>query len=79
MVRPGGIRTSLPVRGLRPIPRFRGFTWKTPNPRAHLRRRVHRGAHRVETDNRLGLTLVMSAVFDASLTMSTDRLGLLTA
>ena len=26
MVRPGGMRTSLPVRGLRPMPRFRGFT-----------------------------------------------------
>ena len=26
MVRPGGIRTSLPVRGLRPIPRFLGLT-----------------------------------------------------
>ncbi len=26
MVRPGGILTSRPVRGLRPIPRLRGFT-----------------------------------------------------
>ena len=26
MVRPGGIRTSLPVLGLRPMPRLRGFT-----------------------------------------------------
>src|SRR5207249_1766714 len=37
IVRPGGIRTSLPVRGLRPIPRLRGFTWKTPNPRSSMR------------------------------------------
>ena len=26
IVRPGGMRTSLPVRGLRPMPRFLGFT-----------------------------------------------------
>src|SRR4029453_17241977 len=30
MVRPGGIRTSLPVRGVRPTPRLRGFPRKTP-------------------------------------------------
>lgn len=36
MVRPGGIRTSLPVLGLRPIPRLRGLTWKTPKPRRIL-------------------------------------------
>ena len=37
MVRPGGMRTSLPVRGFRPMPRFRGFTWNTPNPRSSMR------------------------------------------
>ena len=26
IVRPGGMRTSFPVLGLRPMPRFRGFT-----------------------------------------------------
>src|SRR5690242_2869815 len=34
---PGGIDTSAPVRGLRPIPVLRGFTLKTPNPRNSIR------------------------------------------
>ncbi len=37
MVLPGGIRTSIPVRGFRPIPFFRGLTWKTPKPRNSIR------------------------------------------
>src|SRR5438552_1692424 len=34
---PGGIETSAPVRGLRPIPVLRGRTLKTPNPRSSMR------------------------------------------
>ncbi len=34
---PGGMLTSAPVRGLRPIPVFRGRTLNTPNPRNSMR------------------------------------------
>ena len=34
---PGGMETSAPVRGLRPIPVFRGLTLNTPNPRSSMR------------------------------------------
>src|SRR6266853_5681925 len=34
---PGGMLTSAPVRGLRPIPVLRGRTLKTPNPRNSMR------------------------------------------
>src|SRR5438552_17628099 len=34
---PGGIDTSAPVRGLRPIPVLRGRTLNTPNPRSSMR------------------------------------------
>src|ERR1017187_6750803 len=34
---PGGMETSAPVRGLRPIPVLRGFTLKTPKPRNSMR------------------------------------------
>src|SRR5678815_3942999 len=34
---PGGMLTSDPVRGLRPIPVLRGFTEKTPKPRNSMR------------------------------------------
>src|SRR5579864_7073242 len=34
---PGGIETSAPVRGLRPIPVLRGLTLNTPNPRSSMR------------------------------------------
>src|ERR1700728_1564591 len=34
---PGGMDTSAPVRGLRPIPVLRGRTLKTPNPRNSMR------------------------------------------
>src|SRR5438874_11207821 len=37
MVFPGGIFTSTPVLGLRPIPFFRCLTWKTPKPRSSMR------------------------------------------
>src|SRR5690349_9635341 len=34
---PGGMDTSAPVRGLRPMPVFRGFTLNTPKPRNSMR------------------------------------------
>src|SRR4051812_26831832 len=34
---PGGMETSAPVRGLRPIPVLRGLTLKTPKPRSSMR------------------------------------------
>src|SRR6266508_1499447 len=37
IVFPGGIFTSTPVFGLRPIPFFLCFTWNTPNPRSSMR------------------------------------------
>src|SRR5207237_6923886 len=37
MVLPGGIFTSTPVFGLRPIPFLRCLTWNTPNPRSSMR------------------------------------------
>src|SRR3954452_20215742 len=74
IVRPGGILTSLPVRGLRPMPRLRGFTWNTPNPRSSIRsprcieRRIASNTASTATS---ALTLVISAILDTSLTMST--------
>src|SRR5688572_3197865 len=37
IVLPEGIATSSPVRGLRPTPRLRGLTTKTPKPRNSIR------------------------------------------
>src|SRR4029079_14852508 len=74
MVRPGGIRTSLPVRGLRPMPRLRGLTWNTPKPRSSIRspRCIDtRIASNTASTATSALTLVMSAIFETSLTMST--------
>jgi hypothetical protein len=34
---PGGMETSAPVRGLRPMPVLRGLTLNTPNPRSSMR------------------------------------------
>src|SRR5262245_16601730 len=74
MVRPGGIFTSLPVRGLRPMPRLRGFTWKTPKPRSSIRSpRIKESfiASRTASTATSALTFVMSAAFETSLMMST--------
>src|SRR5262245_17949879 len=74
IVRPGGMRTSFPVRGLRPMPRLRGFTWKTPNPRSSIRSprcMEVRIASKTASTATSAFTLVMSAIFDTSLTMST--------
>src|SRR5262249_2951 len=74
IVRPGGMRTSLPVRGLRPIPRLRGFTWKTPKPRSSMRSprcMETRIASNTASTATSALTLVMSAMRETSFTMST--------
>src|SRR5690242_5664963 len=39
---PGGIETSAPVRGLRPIPVLRGRTLNTPKPRSSMRSPLER-------------------------------------
>ena len=56
IVFPGGISTSRPVLGLRPIPRLRSLTWKTPNPRSSIRSpRRRRSLHPCEEGiHRLG-------------------------
>src|SRR5687768_12717065 len=67
MVRPGGIFTSFPVRGLRPMPRLRGFTWNTPNPRSSIRSPFIMEAFiasRTASTATSALTLVMSAALD---------------
>ncbi len=74
IVRPGGIRTSLPVRGLRPMPRLRGLTWKTPNPRSSIRSPFIREsfmASRTASTATSARTFVMSAARATSLMMST--------
>src|SRR4029453_12413767 len=74
IVRPGGSRTSLPVRGLRPIPRLRGFTWKTPKPRSSMRspRCIEsRMASKTASTASSAFTFVTCAARDTSLTMST--------
>jgi hypothetical protein len=56
------------------MPRFRGFTWKTPNPRSSIRSprcMEVRIASKTASTATSALTLVMSAIFDTSLTMST--------
>jgi hypothetical protein len=56
------------------MPRFRGFTWKTPNPRSSMRspRCIEiRIASKTASTATSALTLVMSAMRDTSLTMST--------
>ena len=74
MVRPGGIRTSLPVRGFLPIPRLRGFTWKTPKPRSSIlspRRIERRIAWNTASTATSAFTLVIPAVDETLFTMST--------
>src|SRR5690349_18349620 len=74
MVRPGGMRTSLPVRGLRPMPRLRGLTWKTPKPRSSIRSprcMDSRMASNTASTASSAFTLVTCAARDTSLTMST--------
>src|SRR5262245_42707858 len=79
IVRPGGIFTSLPVRGLRPIPRLRGFTWKTPKPRSSILSPFIMEsfiASSTASTATSALTFVMSAAFETSLMMSTLIMGM---
>src|SRR5258708_26784979 len=79
MVRPGGIFGSLPVRGLRPIPRFLGLTWKTPNPLSSIRSPFIMEsfmASRTASTATSALTFVMSAALETSLMMSTLIMGM---
>jgi primosomal protein N' (replication factor Y) len=74
IVRPGGILTSLPVRGLRPMPRFRGFTWKTPKPRSSIRSPFIIECFIASSTASTAIsarTFVMSAARETSLMMST--------
>ena len=73
IVLPGGIRTSVPVLGLRPIPFLRGFTWNTPKPRSSIRspRRIDSFiASRIASTATTALTRVISAVRATLLMMS---------
>src|SRR5437899_512785 len=73
MVLPGGMRTSVPVRGLRPIPFFRGLTWKTPKPRSSIlspRRIDSFMASRIASTATTALTRVISAFFATLLMIS---------
>src|SRR5436853_7496553 len=69
IVRPGGMRTSLPVRGFRPMPRLRGFTWNKPNPRSSMRspRCIEiRIALKTASNATRGLTLVLLVILSSS-------------
>jgi competence protein ComEC len=73
IVLPGGILTSVPVRGLRPSPFLRGLTWKTPKPRSSIRspRRIDSFiASRTASTAMTALTRVMSAILETSLMIS---------
>src|SRR5215469_14083747 len=70
---PGGIETSAPVRGLRPIPVLRGRTLNTPNPRNSMRSPLAR--ERFMLSNTVStaisaLVLVIPVRFTTSLIMS---------
>ena len=73
MVLPGGMRTSVPVRGFRPIPFLRGLTWNTPKPRSSIRspRRIDSFmASRIASTATTARTRVISAVRATLLMMS---------
>src|SRR5438309_5832122 len=70
---PGGMLTSAPVRGLRPIPVFRGRTLNTPNPRSSIRspwdKALFMLSNTVSTASS-ALVLVIPVLFTTSLIMS---------
>jgi len=73
IVLPGGMRTSVPVRGFRPIPFLRGLTWNTPKPRSSMRspRRIDSFmASRIASTATTARTRVISAVRATLLMMS---------
>src|SRR5579862_3651913 len=70
---PGGMETSAPVRGLRPMPVLRGRTLNTPNPRSSIRSPLVSDrfmlSNTVSTANS-ALVLVIPVLFTTSLMMS---------
>src|SRR6476661_4299643 len=70
---PGGIETSAPVRGLRPIPVLRGRTLNTPNPRNSIRSPLDRDRFMLSNTVSTAisaLVLVIPVLFTTSLMMS---------
>src|SRR5947208_5184152 len=70
---PGGMETSAPVRGLRPMPVFRGRTLNTPKPRSSMRSPLASDrfmlSKTVSTASS-ALVLVIPVLFTTSLMMS---------
>src|SRR5258708_37559673 len=70
---PGGIETSAPVRGLRPIPVLRGRTLNTPKPRNSIRSPLvseRRMLSKTVSTANSALVLVIPVLFTTSLIMS---------
>ena len=70
---PGGIETSAPVRGFRPIPVFRGRTLNTPKPRSSMRSPLARARFMLSKTVSTAvsaLVLVMPVLLTTSLMMS---------
>src|SRR5882672_2844594 len=70
---PGGIETSAPVRGLRPMPVLRGRTLKTPNPLSSMRSPLdsdRRMLSKTVSTASSAFVLVMPVLFTTSLMMS---------
>src|SRR6266516_2735382 len=75
---PGGMDTSAPVRGLRPMPVFRGRTLNTPKPRSSMRSPLASDrfmlSKTVSTASS-ALVLVIPVLFTTSLMMSSFITG----
>src|SRR6266699_5470089 len=75
---PGGMETSAPVRGLRPMPVFRGRTLNTPKPRSSMRSPLASDrfmlSKTVSTASS-ALVLVIPVLFTTSLMMSSFITG----
>ena len=70
---PGGIETSAPVRGFRPIPVLRGFTLNTPKPRNSIRSPRSRAffiSSKTRSTAISALVFVSPVLFTTSLMMS---------
>src|SRR5438876_11683488 len=75
---PGGIETSAPVRGLRPMPVFRGRTLNTPNPRSSMRSPLASDCFMLSksvSTASSALVLVIPVLFTTSLMMSSFITG----
>src|SRR5207237_1489830 len=69
----GGLETSAPARGLRPMPVFRGRTLNTPKPRSSMRSPVASERFMLSkpvSTASSGLVLVIPVLFTTSLMMS---------